>query len=77
MSDRETCRFVPEVLATRYDDKGNEVDTEEPGAGCAAFCCSECGFAMLFGEFDSWFDFEPPYTPRFNYCPNCGRKVRR
>lgn len=69
-----TCRFIPDYIATVYDEDDNEVDTEEPSEDCCAFECTECGGAMIYGDM-GWFDTEPPYKPHFEYCPYCGAKV--
>lgn len=69
---RMRCRFIPEVTKTRLSEDGmEEIDTNDPAEGCLAFECSVCGFPMMFGDC-GWFDEMPPYTPQFNYCPNCG-----
>lgn len=34
----------------------------------------ECREQMLYGE-AGWFDEEPPYTPHFKRCPECGCRV--
>lgn len=72
--ETRTCTFTPELMATRWDEDDNEIDTNEPGYGCPAFDCSNCGYPMMYGC-DGWFDEEPPYTPHFHYCPNCGLRV--
>lgn len=81
-SDGITCRFVPEVMHTYYDEDDIEHDTDE-GCPDGGYCiCSECGFPMLAGEIGWFNESEGPhggiiYEPRFNYCPNCGAKVER
>ena len=72
--ETRTCTFIPETMATRWDEDDNEIDTNEPGYGCLAFDCSNCGYLMMCGN-DGWFDEESPHTPPFKYCPNCGFKV--
>ncbi|WP_251159365.1 hypothetical protein [Caniella muris] len=69
-----TCTFIPEMCATRWDEDGTEVDTIEPDEGCAYFVCSNCGGVMAYGD-DGWFETEPPYMPRFSFCPHCGARV--
>lgn len=74
-----TCHYEPEIKDYDYDDEGNEVEVDAPAENCDYFECSECGFLMLYDGNDrfggGWFDTEPPYSPRFKYCPNCGAKV--
>lgn len=72
-----TCTFSPDETKTRWDEDDNEIETDEPAEECVGFVCSNCGGIMMFdwgGEM-GWFDTEPPYSPHFNYCPYCGRKV--
>lgn len=73
--ETRTCTFEPEVFLTRWDEDDNEVETAEPGDECGCFECSNCGFQMIYGYECGWFQDEPPYTPSFVYCPNCGLKV--
>lgn len=65
------------MIATRFDDKGNEVECNDPHMDCDSFQCDKCGNEMAFNYFgeNSWFYEEPPYNAKFNYCPECGCKV--
>lgn len=69
-----TCRYVTEITDTRFDENGEEIETGDPADNCDCFECSECGFPMMYGD-DGWFEMEPPYKARFNFCPNCGARV--
>lgn len=74
-----TCVFEPEIKDYDYDDDGNEIETDDPAENCDCFECSKCGYPMLYDVNEwydgGWFDLEPPYSPHFKYCPNCGAKV--
>lgn len=73
--DKErTCLYEPEITATVYDKDDSEIDTDEPADNCEAFACSECGGMMMYGD-SGWFETEPPYSPRFDFCPYCGARV--
>lgn len=72
--DYPTCHYTPDVMAESYDEHGNEIESTEPADGCGCFVCDQCGYLMMFGD-DGWFDKEPPYTPRFKFCPRCGAMV--
>ena len=86
----ETCRYLPDSSSNWWDAEDVEWtcdEAEDPynGGDCS---CDKCGYTMMGGE-DGWFDFEPLKTPdnvrvpgcvpvpRFEHCPNCGRKVER
>ncbi len=73
-----TCTFGPEVYRVDISEDGLEsIDTNEPADECVAFLCSNCKHPMMYGGDGSWFETEPPYTPRFDYCPYCGSKVKK
>ena len=44
-----------------------------PKLGNDEFTCEEC-LARVYGSGGRWFDVNWEYH-KFNYCPNCGRKV--
>lgn len=44
-----------------------------PKLGNDEFTCDEC-LARVYGSGGQWFDVNWEYH-KFNYCPNCGRKV--
>ena len=71
---KRTCRFIPDVFYTLLEEDDNETVTEIPHQNCEAFECTNCGGLMMYGDM-GWFDTEPPYKPRFDYCPYCGAKV--
>lgn len=79
VAEGPTCEYLPEEGVSWWDEDDNE--HEEPRLGeeyCSCFC-SECGYPMLGGE-TGWFDYERGEhgyrpVPRFEYCPNCGRRV--
>lgn len=83
-----TCQYLPDEHIRLWDE--NDVEWEciaaedMDGSNCS---CSECGYTMMGGCY-GWFDYEDVNSPngiirsmvpvpRFNYCPNCGRKVER
>ncbi len=72
----ETCRYEPDAWYRYYDEADNEFITREADPGCV-YECSACRYVMM----NDWFDEEPGplggyvYRPRFEFCPNCGRKV--
>jgi|GEM_PF-2144695 len=70
----DTCVYEPTESVNYYDENDREHETNRPSDGCPTFTCSRCGNEMLYGEM-GWFDEEPPYTPRFKRCPECGRRV--
>lgn len=72
--ETRTCTYWPDIIRSVFDEDDNEIESIEPGEGCCAFECSNCGFPLLYGD-DGWFGEEPPYTPRLDFCPNCGFKV--
>lgn len=72
---QETCTYEPTEFATRFDEKGEEVETYEPAEDCDSFSCSACGYEMRFDYDIGWFDDYPPYKPYFKFCPNCGARV--
>lgn len=74
--DCETCRYIPELYRSFVDKNGNNIETNDPADACEFFECDKCGFAVPFGYIDdTWFEPHYPYKARFNYCPNCGRKL--
>ena len=72
--EEHTCVYVPAEYEVIYHDDDTEEVTADPAWDCDAFKCSECEYLMIYGD-GGWFDEEPPYRPRFSYCPNCGAKV--
>lgn len=78
--DERTCRYVPNDLNVVYDDDDNEIVTSEADYNNGDYHCDKCYEPMLGGEL-GWFNEKPgkhggwEYTPRFNFCPYCGRKV--
>ena len=77
MSDERVCRYLPEFRFWYENKSGEEVETELAHEENPGYDCDVCGYAML----PEWFEEEETvpggwyYTPRFNYCPNCGAKV--
>ena len=81
IDDVPTCTYVPDMLHSWFDD--DDVEHDEPGVAAVDYgnCdCSHCGFPMMGGP-EGWFDEQPgehgglKLTPRFEFCPKCGRKV--
>lgn len=79
---REKTSFLPELMASACDGDGNEVECCEAAPGNLAYACVECGCTLAGGE-GGWFDEERgihgglAYSPRFGFCPGCGREVER
>lgn len=71
----ETCVYLPDEVLTYWDENDIEHETNEPAEDCGSFSCNKCGYTMMYGDI-GWFDLRPPHKPLFNYCPNCGRRVR-
>lgn len=59
----EMLRYVPERTCRNIS----------PKLGNNEFTCEEC-LARVYGSGGRWFDANWDYH-KFNYCPNCGRKV--
>lgn len=74
-----TCNYEPDSKYWYFDDSGIEIETNDPSEDCCAFECDICGYPMMFSSEGEQTNFEPdpPYTPYFNYCPNCGAKVMK
>ena len=70
----DTCVYEPTESVSYWDDNDREHETNRPSEECSTFACSRCGYEMLYGEI-GWFDEEPPYTPHFKRCPECGCRV--
>lgn len=79
-STERTCKFVADIMNTAWDEDGNEIETGEVDDE-AVMSCGNCGYPMVRGEYDGWWDEEKgPHggwflKPRFNCCPECGSKV--
>lgn len=75
-----TCKFVANIINTAWDDEDNEIETGEVDEE-SDMSCGNCGYPMVRGEYDGWWDEERgPYggwflKPRFNCCPECGSRV--
>ena len=78
----ETCRYIPDVMHTYYDEDDVEHDADEADPDGCLCSCDKCGNPMLTGEI-GWFDESTGehggivYIPRFSFCPECGRKVEK
>ena len=70
----DTCTYEPDETLNYFDDQDREHETNYPDYGCGSFSCSKCGNEMIFGD-GGWFDLEPPYSPNFKHCTECGRPV--
>ena len=70
----DTCVYEPTESVSYWDENDREHETNRPSEECSTFACSRCGYEMLYGE-AGWFDEEPPYTPHFKRCPECGCRV--
>lgn len=74
------CRYGPEFMHSYWDGDDEEHETDEGDPDGCCCICDQCGFEMMTGD-EGWFDeTEGPhggllYEPKFNFCPNCGRKV--
>lgn len=70
----DTCTYEPTETISYFDRNDVEHETNWPDYECASFMCVKCNYEMMYGDI-GWFEEEPPYKPRFKYCPNCGRRV--
>lgn len=75
------CIYEPDCTNNWWDDDDVEHDTDHASPEYGVCYCSVCKYAMIGGAHNGWFDEEDDghggliLTPRFNYCPNCGREV--